>query len=77
MSKEPDMFHLDILDFFADSRLIVDLSFTIGGELKETECSIILYDPIRSFVGVRPVNDEKESWIIPLKNIELIKSQAL
>lgn len=77
MSKKADLYHFDMIDFFADSRYIVDISFTLGGELKQTECSIILYDPIRSFLGIRPVNQENESWIIPLKNIELIKSQVL
>jgi hypothetical protein len=77
MGKTDDMFNLDVIDFFAESGFYVDLSFTVAGKLLQTECTITLYDPKRSLIGIRPIKAENETWIIPIRNIELLISKAL
>lgn len=77
MTNKSNMYHFDVLDFFTDTNFTVSLTFTVGEDLKEVECSIISYDPIRSFVVTKPVDQDIATWIIPIKNIELIVTESL
>lgn len=77
MSTKDNIYDTDLIHYFAETRDIVDVSFTVEGKLLKTECSIVQYDSKNSFIGIRPTKAEYECWIIPLKNIQLIISHTL